>query len=921
MNSTLKLITNSPLLPERNFKLESMSDITSGSSGSITINDFQYIKHSLLLSIKVNLDQINLDFVQSNNVNYITITNNTTNAKEIGYFVIKKNWLAEKTIQFDLRLDTINSFGGQIELSNRTKILRQHKDRFIVEQEDDGFFDVEAIECDYDSDNYQIYSNIPTRIREEIKVNYLFDLTNYRELSTRRFTLRINTEDFDLISVRVRCYTLDENYKIIRQVDDAQVGDYGVILDNETLEPYSGTNKTLTAEEKYLGFRIEMSVDNVPEEPTNEYIHILFGIDDPSDYSAEELETTATELTANKDLLWSSADFNDFQLWPVIDMYSEGIMPQLYGKDVQELHNDPNLDWYLVYMNQNDPDDSLVNPVFTYLLASDNVAITDYDAKASGNWGNNIFRTYLTATEDIDTPLNPCYFIHGKFNNGATLNGSFYDVDAGTTISQITIYLAYDYILYLYRTLVDGNYVYYLVIKQVNSSSGATEHTYLYDCSDISAYLQYSNITIVLKGDYTLTSLTSKQYAVATELIGNSKHFYYLSKYAQVDRTDPKIIKIIEMPYLPTPLRKNTNIVGYTFVENKWSFKNVANIGKVMELSSNNEKLNTNILFNLGEYSPFRVLGNKAYTFKRVQLKSKTLEPKLYHSDYYQPKFVYDSFGFVFQLELITRYSYSYLANGVLNVNFYVSTTINSRFMFEFVPYNCDDKELQDYNKVMCIARNNEMPLYNQQYINYLRVGYNYEVKNKQRTEAFAWLGAGLSVAGAVVAFASSVYTGGFGVVAGVSLATTALGTIASAINTTITSERQLQQKQDQLKNQTTSVYGSDDVDIMNAYAKNRLKLKLYKTSERMETLLYDLFYFTGYLFNTLGVPDTTSRSRFNFVCAEIILKKVPNLSEEIINDIKARYSIGITFLHKFNGSYDFDQIYENWENSILQAI
>ena len=112
---------------------------------------------------------------------------------------------------------------------------------------------------------------------------------------------------------------------------------------------------------------------------------------------------------------------------------------------------------------------------------------------------------------------------------------------------------------------------------------------------------------------------------------------------------------------------------------------------------------------------------------------------------------------------------------------------------------------------------------------------------------------------------------------------------------------------------------------MLDAYSQNKAKFKVYKVSPRMKKALFNLFYYTGYICEEQGLPDTTSRLWFNFVSADIVLKKVPNLSEDIINDIKIRYNAGITFLHNVyvdsSYKYDFDQKYENWENSILQAI
>ena len=218
----------------------------------------------------------------------------------------------------------------------------------------------------------------------------------------------------------------------------------------------------------------------------------------------------------------------------------------------------------------------------------------------------------------------------------------------------------------------------------------------------------------------------------------------------------------------------------------------------------------------------------------------------------------------------------------------------------------------------MPITRNNEEPIYNQQYINYLRAGYNYDVKSKQRTEFFTWLGTGLQMVGSIASFASSIYTGGFGVAMGITLATSSLGSLASSINTTMQAENTFNAKQDQLKLQTSKAYGSDDVDLLEFYSNNRAKFIEYKVSPKMKNLLSDLFFYTGYCCDLMKVPNTTSRTRFNFVSAELILVSTPNISDEMIKDIKDRFYLGITFLHKYNNEWDFSQLKENWEVAVI---
>lgn len=103
------------------------------SSRTITLNDFQYIKHALTLSIKVNIDQ---DQVAECDLNYIKVSN--TDESTFYYYIINREWISQSCVKFSLVMDTINSLGQDFSSSANprnfgvlTKITREHKDRFI----------------------------------------------------------------------------------------------------------------------------------------------------------------------------------------------------------------------------------------------------------------------------------------------------------------------------------------------------------------------------------------------------------------------------------------------------------------------------------------------------------------------------------------------------------------------------------------------------------------------------------------------------------------------------------------------------------------------------------------------------------------------------------------------------------------------
>lgn len=80
-----------------------------------------------------------------------------------------------------------------------------------------------------------------------------------------------------------------------------------------------------------------------------------------------------------------------------------------------------------------------------------------------------------------------------------------------------------------------------------------------------------------------------------------------------------------------------------------------------------------------------------------------------------------------------------------------------------------------------------------------------------------------------------------------------------------------------------------------------------------MKESLYDLFRFTGYATNVQKLPDLNSRCRYNFVqCEAKFLNEDEDVLKPYVDDIKSRYSTGVTVYHNVDFTWDWDQNYEN---------
>ena len=384
------------------------------------------------------------------------------------------------------------------------------------------------------------------------------------------------------------------------------------------------------------------------------------------------------------------------------------------------------------------------------------------------------------------------------------------------------------------------------------------------------------------------------------------------------DLTNNRLIKIIDCPYW---LAGN---VEQILSNGTWSFV-TENFGKG-GIKINCLKLNTNIIDT--ELSNL-IKDNYALDYFNVTIPNKTsrfmaqrnknYESKMYHSSVFKNTYVYDSFVYELRPEDLTT-----LVNPTFDIKYVQSNNISSRCLFDFKLNPNTYKEYGSFDNILSCDRNNEYPIYNSEYLNYIKNGYNYDKKSKDTQNVGRWIGTGLQIAGGIISFAASSFAGPVSAAAGISLITSATASIAGNIISDVQAERDIQQKVIELKNKAASVNTADDLSLLNYYSDNKMWRFDYKPSTRVENSVFDLFFRTGYAFNSTGIPLTNTRRSFNYVQCEPIFRD-ENSSDWLmyLEDVKQRFKAGVTFMHRFqieeNGDYiyDFNFDYENWERFI----
>ena len=666
-----------------------------------------------------------------------------------------------------------------------------------------------------------------------------------------------------------------------------------------------------------------------------------------------KLSPKTTILREHKDrwgAVESDYDYYDVHC-PLIDFYSENIFPLQYKQKEFPLFNKKNVggietgSYYLIFKADSTDENA---PVKVYCVRDGELDIGasafngSRTLKEDGRSGNSII-IYGSDGRDGHTNVNCKITFQYKTSSSS-----------GYQQASFTITSPNQAILWQKKRIsigtIDANgfheTAYYKYGTFANASFSEAHFTNLW------TYRRYNSSTS--DSSKTPTWVSGLDSYVAGWPAGLS-----LMTIADIDRTNPTLLKIIKLPYdflglnftsegllngVPDGwdiawLSTGDYSAGFALVylsrDLTRAFKSQLNLQPINEAESEEYK---------------GMFGNLAYEILPVgvnETRKPHFETKLLHSDYYAQKLVYDSFAYTIKLEHLTQPEFSYQRNinWDFNVHMYVSSSFSGKFMFIFddlkptqrrfsddgTPYFIyggvkDDTE--NFTGMMFISRNNELPLYNSAYLNYIRMGYNYDVKTKNLNLTSNIIGATLSTGGAI---ASAIAGGPVGVAGAIGLGITAVSKSWNAVAHTIQAENNIERKLKETEMQGISVIGADDVDLLTEYSyDNKIKYIEYKVSQKMEKCLFDLFYYGGYIANYQGVPNVKTRKWFNYVQADAVFEYEQNFPQDLIEELKKKFAEGITFLHRnsvydetentFSNKWDFEQQYENWETSMIYS-
>lgn len=194
-----------------------------------------------------------------------------------------------------------------------------------------------------------------------------------------------------------------------------------------------------------------------------------------------------------------------------------------------------------------------------------------------------------------------------------------------------------------------------------------------------------------------------------------------------VDRTMSNLNTIIELPYCPSDeISYDTVNHIYNYDSSIWEWSNEFDQLKLIDLNS---EFYRNLV---QQYQ----IPDMVYNIKESEIATVTnnniLESKIYHSDFSQLKYVYDSFSMTLDRERVNVTS-DLTTAPEMGIGYKQSNNITSNLLFDikFDGQDTSYKKLGDIDPIILATRNNEVTIYQDAYINYMRTGYNYDKKAK----------------------------------------------------------------------------------------------------------------------------------------------------------------------------------------------
>ena len=592
-----------------------------------------------------------------------------------------------------------------------------------------------------------------------------------------------------------------------------------------------------------------------------------------------------------------------------IDHNSEGLNPPLYGlARGSEILPDTRLEaagaWFLVYQTANDITADTRQPVAAYLMPENSIKVSKKNALPSGYHLETFTKDETTTGKDYQYILlddrdanGGAYFsIYPSAKVGGTRSDGS-NIRALQLDTSKNIYAFAEYELSTGGTQIKRVQVYTDATEQdvkVVDGAGVRKATKLLDAGDFAN--NYGPFY-----DYPLVLLESE----------NS--VFNLAPFSTLKRTDTRLMKIIKLPYFPLTAKYDANnnlIIDNATLED----------GKIRVNDFEDQFFNENIK---GEgnyvyarrsfYSPVNSKNVDTFGGRQYLAWDAVQDPKIFNSEFYQEKMQYDNYSYLYKFEdfNITE-PLKQLDNYRLacEISYKQSSIMASRMVFWFDWAQIAKKNglttfeprtTQDYGEFLFVERSNEMPIYSNAYIDYINNGYNYDRKNLDEQKASRWVNFGANILTGTAQTAVGLATGNaFSITKAVGEVGGTFSTIYNNIVAQASAERGLEQKQNDLRRQASTVSACDDMSLFQLYGRNLLLSFRYGCSNEVLDNIKKLFHFYGYASARTGKPNIDNRYWFNFVQCnpDFIVTGTKTMFLNYADDISQRLGEGLTIYH-----------------------
>lgn len=381
-------------------------------------------------------------------------------------------------------------------------------------------------------------------------------------------------------------------------------------------------------------------------------------------------------------------------------------------------------------------------------------------------------------------------------------------------------------------------------------------------------------------------------------------------------KTDPRLIKIIELPYAPFDYTESDGIFS---IPNGWQ---VDSYGALKLIDADKVDFKSSVV-SIDNLAPEPFIIKDVVTEANITKDSNPdeYETKLWNSSYYSLKYIYDTQAKPIKLE---EFEHLAVPDYSLSINFNSSTGMDNSIGFEF---KCSEQLDTDFGDWLISNRTTEVPYYTNEYLNYLRYGKAVDERNRGFSIASTVVGGlgstaqtSASLAFALNSAAIKGFTGSIGGAIGLGVGLVS-GIIATASSISKAND-QINSKMDQYTHQASSVSSSNDLSVFKKYGKNKLLQVEYQPTKELRNSIGRYFHLYGYSCDEYGVPNWKTRVWSDYFVIEPQWWQTHTI-ESYLSDITARMQAGFRVLHRVNLSdqpfhYDFDSRYENWERSLI---